>query len=343
MKTKMKNKRVTVLQGGWSGEREVSLSSAQGVIRALQEQGYPTHVIDLTKDIAKFIKDLMASRPDVVFMNAIHGRWVEDGCLQGLLEMLNLSYTNSSVLASALAMNKVYARKVFEAAGLQCAEGLVTTWSDILKGQIMPMPYVIKPIQEGSSLGVHIVTDESALPEIYRAWRYEEDVLVERYIKGREIQVAVLGDRAWGAIEICPHESFYNYEAKYTQGKANHLMPAPLTPEAYQEILQLAIQAHHALGCQGVSRVDFRYDDVTTTPGQFYLLEVNTQPGMTPLSLVPEIVGHHGMSYGDLVEWMVEHAYDPSQTTSVASKGDSQIGFNGKQHKWIGANVQHLV
>ena len=340
---KTKNKRVTVIMGGWSGEREVSLSSAQGVIRALKEQGYETHAIDLTRDIPKFIKNLIESRPDVVFMNALHGRWGEDGCLQGLLEMLDLPYTNSGVLASALAMDKAYARKVFKDAGLVCAEGFVTSWHEILKGQIMPLPYVIKPIYEGSSLGVHIIRDESALKSIYEHWEYEEEVLVEQYIPGREIQVAVLGERAWGAIEICPHESFYDYEAKYTEGKANHLMPACITSEAYEEVLQLAKKAHDCLGCEGVTRVDFRYDDLTDSPGKFYLLEVNTQPGMTPLSLVPEIVAHYGMSYGQLVEWMVEHPHDPRASLSHPLKNIYQPDFNGKQHEWTGENVQYHV
>ncbi|MGI4851798.1 MAG: D-alanine--D-alanine ligase [Janthinobacterium lividum] len=340
---KTKNKRVTVVMGGWSVEREVSLSSAQGVIRALKEQGYETHAIDLTRDIPKFIKNLLDSRPDVVFMNALHGRWGEDGCLQGLLEMLNLPYTNSGVLASALAMDKAYARKVFKDAGLKCAEGFVTSWSEILKGQIMPTPYVIKPIYEGSSLGVHIITDESVLRSIYDHWEYEENVLVERYIPGREIQVAVLGDRAWGAIEICPHDSFYDYEAKYTEGKASHLMPASLNPETYAEVLELAKRAHDCLGCEGVTRVDFRYNDSADSSEKFYLLEVNTQPGMTPLSLVPEIVAHHGMSYGTLVEWMVEHPHDPGVTTSHLTKDICQTDFNGKQHEWTGENVQHCA
>lgn len=304
-------KRVAVIMGGWSGEREVSLSSAQGVVKALAARGYDVIPIDLTRDLASFLKTLLCAQPDVVFMNAIHGRWGEDGCLQGLIEMLGLPYTNSGVLASALAMDKPFARKIFKDEGIPCPEGYVAHRAQVIAGSVMSLPYVIKPLREGSSLGVHIITDETQLKGIEDTWQYGDQVLVERYIPGREIQVAVLGDRAWGAIEICPKNGFYDYTAKYTDGKAEHLMPAPLHPCAYEMALALAKRAHDSLGCEGVTRVDMRYDDTCGEPGHFYVLEVNTQPGLTPLSLVPEIVAWHGMSYGDLVGWMVENPCHP--------------------------------
>ena len=327
--------RIAVAMGGWSGEREVSLSSAKGVIDVLKERGHEVIPLDLTRDIKGFLEKLLAAQPDVVFMNAIHGRWAEDGCLQGLLEMLGLPYTNSSVLASSLAMDKPFARKIFKDEGIPCPEGFVTHRTKVMAGGVMPCPYVIKPLQEGSSLGVHIIWDESALKKIEDTWQYGDQVLVEKYIPGREIQVAVLGDRAWGAIEIRPKSEFYDYTAKYTNGKADHFMPAPLSAEAYQRALALAKEAHDALGCEGVTRVDMRYDDTQGEPGHFYVLEVNTQPGLTPLSLVPEIVAHEGMSFGDLVEWMVHHPRRPFLEKPFSSSLPKCEASYGESKEWI--------
>lgn len=306
-----RKKRVAVVMGGWSAEREVSLSSGQGVIKTLAEKGYDVKPIDLTRDLKKFLHDL-EPRPDVIFLNALHGRWGEDGCLQGLIEMMDIPYTNSSILASALAMDKPMALKLFRDSGIPHPVGKTLFIEDVLKGGALPLPYVIKPLREGSSVGVYIIEDESQLETVKKEWTFGPLSLVESYIPGKEIQVAILGDKAIGAIEIRPKETFYDYKAKYTPGFADHIMPADLSPEAYEEALSLALRAHKALGCEGVTRVDLRYDDTQGEPGTFYVLEVNTQPGLTPLSLVPEIVAHAGISYADLLEWMVENPRCPS-------------------------------
>jgi len=302
-------KRVAVLMGGWNGERDVSLSSGHGVVTSLQERGHDVVPIELTRNLPSLL-EMLNPKPDVLFMCALHGRWVEDGCLQGMLEILGIPYTNSSPLASALAMDKPMALRLFREAGIPCPEGKVVTIKDLLKEDILPFPYVIKPLREGSSLGVHIIQNKEGLLQIEETWQYGAQCLVEPYIPGREIQVAILGDRAIGAIEICPKVQFYDYTAKYTDGYADHIMPAGIPKKDYQEALELGLKAHMTLGCEGVTRVDLRYDD-TQDPAKFYVLEVNTQPGLTPLSLVPEIVAYHGMNYGDLLEWMIENPRYP--------------------------------
>ncbi len=307
---------VAVLLGGWSEEREVSLTSGRAVVVALESLGYRASPVDVTPGVAT---DLDRLRPDVVF-NALHGRYGEDGCIQGVLETLGLPYTHSGVLASALAMDKPAAKRMFAAAGLRCAEGLVTTRNEILREPPFPYPFVVKPLNEGSSVGVSIVMDAHGLGTLAPS---DEEVLVERYIPGREIQVAVLDGAAIGAIEIRPKSGFYDYEAKYTAGKADHLMPAPIAPEAYREVLSLAERAHAALGCRGLTRSDFRYDDTEGEPGIFYLLEINTQPGMTPLSLAPEIAAHAGISFPALCDTLIQEAlalagnHTPSQQRLV--------------------------
>jgi D-alanine-D-alanine ligase len=300
-------KRVAVLMGGFSGEREVSLSSAQGVLAALQELGHEALPLDVTRDMGRFVQELQTHKPDVV-LNILHGRWGEDGCIQGLLEMMDIPYSHSGVLGSALAMNKVVARKICAFHGIRVPEGVVAKFSDAAAGRVMDPPFVIKPIGEGSSLGVYIVLDKNTPLPTVEEWSFNDEVLIERYIPGREIQVAVLDGRAIGAIEIRPHGDFYDYEAKYTDGKATHLMPAPLHETAYAQVLEWAATAHTALECRGVSRSDFRYDDTKGEPGQLYYLETNPQPGLTPLSLVPEIAAHSGITYAQLVQWMIEDA-----------------------------------
>ncbi|MBX3455779.1 D-alanine--D-alanine ligase [Ferrovibrio sp.] len=296
---------VAVLMGGWSSEREVSLTSGRACAKALAEEGYKVTPIDVGRDLAE---QLSALKPDVAF-NALHGPYGEDGCVQGLLEMLGIPYTHSGVLASALAMSKPMAKAVWAGHGLPMAEGKVVHRSAFAAGPVIAHPYVIKPLNEGSSVGVHIVmAGDNYQPQDDAAWRFGETVLVERYIPGREIQVAVMGAQVLGAIEIRAHGRFYDYEAKYTDGKATHLMPAPIHKDAYEQVCALALEAHLALGCRGVTRSDWRYDDTEGEPGRFYLLEINTQPGMTPLSLVPEIAAHNGISFGQLVRWMVEDA-----------------------------------
>jgi D-alanine-D-alanine ligase len=300
---------VAVLMGGWSGEREISLISGAAVSDTLKAAGYGVTTIDMGRDIGALLPRL-SPRPDVVF-NALHGRYGEDGCVQGLLELLDIPYTHSGVLASALAMNKPMAKRLFTQAGVPCPAGRVAAREEVLAGDVLPRPYVVKPLNEGSSLGVRIITENDAERAFEGvSWPYGPEVLVERYVPGREITVAVVGERALGAMELRPHGGFYDYEAKYSEDAeraAEHVVPAPLPPAAYQEALRLGLLAHTTLGCRGVSRADFRYDD-TAAGDDFYLLEVNTQPGMTPRSLVPEIAAEAAISFQELVTWMVENA-----------------------------------
>ena len=296
---------VAVIMGGPSVEREVSLVSGGAVERALIGLGYRVTTIDADHTLPA---QIIECNPGVVF-NALHGRLGEDGCVQGLLEVLGIPYTHSGVLASALAMNKPAAKKLFTDAGLACPEGRVMNFKAVMAGEGLPPPYVIKPLNEGSSVGVYIVLNGDNHQRLGdEPWLFGDDVLVEEYISGREIQVAIMGERALGAIEIRPRGRFYDYETKYTEGKAKHFMPAPIHPNSYAEALDIALCAHRTLGCRGVSRADLRYDDEAGEPGTFYLLEINTQPGMTPLSLMPEIAADSGITFSDLVAWMVENA-----------------------------------
>jgi D-alanine-D-alanine ligase len=293
---------VAVLMGGLSAEREVSLSSGAAVKKALETSGYKVTAVDVGKDIATVLSQL---KPDVVF-NALHGHYGEDGCVQGVLEMLGIPYTHSGVLASALAMHKPTAKKIFSHAGLRVADGAVLRVEELKTACPLLFPVVVKPIDEGSSVGVVIARSQDevgALPTPNHV-----QVLVETYIPGREIQVAVLDGKALGAIEIRPLQGFYDYDAKYTAGKAEHLMPAPIPATDYEEVCRLAERAHTALGCRGLTRSDFRYDDTGLGQGVFYLLETNTQPGMTPLSLAPEIASHVGISFTTLVLRLIETA-----------------------------------
>jgi D-alanine-D-alanine ligase len=285
----------------------VSLSSGKACADALEGEGYRVTRIDVGRDVARVLVDL---GPHVAF-NALHGPAGEDGCIQGLLEILEIPYTHSGVLASALAMNKARSREVFRGAGIPIADGRVVSRLDAARVHVMTPPYVLKPIAEGSSVGVFIVAEDMAHPpqELYASdWPYGEELLVERYIPGRELTCAVMGDVALGVTEIVSDLRFYNYEAKYTPGGSRHILPAPLSPNIYQRVQILALEAHKALGCRGVSRADFRYDDRRHGTGEIVCLEVNTQPGMTATSLVPELAAHAGHSFGELVRWMVEDA-----------------------------------
>jgi D-alanine-D-alanine ligase len=298
-------KHVAVLMGGWSAEREVSLRSGKACADALGRVGYRVSAIDAGRDIATV---LAATKPDVA-VNVLHGRPGEDGTLQGVLEILGIPYSHSGVLASAVAIHKVYAKALFRAADIPVAEDLVASRFDAAKRHLMPPPYVIKPIAEGSSVGVFIVTEDHPHPpqELYRDdWAFGEQVLIERYIPGKELTCAVLGDRALDVIEIEPATRFYDYEAKYASGGSRHVLPAQILPNVYQEVRRLTLAAHSALGCRGVSRADFRYDDRGT--GKLVCLEINTQPGMTETSLVPELAAHAGITFDELVRWMVEDA-----------------------------------
>ncbi len=291
-------KHVAVLKGGWSAEREVSLASGAACARALRELGYRVTEIDVAPDIAEV---LTREKPDVVF-NALHGRYGEDGCIQGLLEILKIPYTHSGVMASAVAMDKPLAKVIFATAGLKVPKGMVITGEELLRGDPMRRPYVVKPANEGSSVGVHIVKENApslTLPHSGRG----DSWLVEEYIEGREITVAVLDGKPLGVTEIRPKSGFYDYENKYTDGKTEHLCPAPLTPKEYADVMQMALDAHISVGCRGLSRSDFRYDGK-----DFYILEINTQPGMTSLSLSPEIAASVGMSFNQLVEALIKGA-----------------------------------
>lgn len=299
----MSKKNIAVLMGGWSSEREVSLVSGKGIAQALRENGHTVQEIDVTRDINKLIADLSPA-PDVAFI-ALHGTGGEDGVMQGVLETMCIPYTHSNVTASAIGMNKVLSRKLFKHIGLPVPPSKVITVATLKQGHPMDIPYVIKPIADGSSRGVYIVHDLSKPAPFDPDWEDTKKVLIEEFIDGREINVGVMGDRALGAIEICPLEGFYDYEAKYTDGKALHKMPAPLPEEAYQRALDIGLKAHQVLECTGVSRSDLIYDE---TKDQFYLLEINTHPGMTPLSLLPEIAAHAGINFNELVEWMVRNA-----------------------------------
>ena len=301
-------KHVAVLMGGWSSEREVSLNSGTACARALEGEGYKVTPVDVGPDIATVLTEL---RPDAA-LNALHGPAGEDGTIQGLLEILKIPYTHSGVLASALAMHKERAKTVMKAAGVPVPEGRVVNRFDAAKSHPIPTPYVVKPIAEGSSMGVIIVREERSHPSQILAsdeWTYGDEVLAETYIAGRELTCAVIGDRALDVIEIKPESGeWYDYESKYAKGGSTHVLPAEIKPNVYQRIQELALTAHQALGCRGVSRADFRFDDTPGGTGALVVLEVNTQPGMTQTSLVPEMAAHAGLSFGELVRWMVEDA-----------------------------------
>lgn len=304
----MKKKHVAVLLGGFSSERPVSLSSGKACADALENEGYLVTRVDVSRDVGAVLAEI---KPDVAF-NALHGPFGEDGTIQGILEYLAIPYTHSGVLASALAMNKEQAKKIAKASGIPVAESRVVNRFTVKTEHPMRPPYVVKPVNEGSSFGVVIVHEgQSHPPQVIGSteWRYGETVMVERYVHGRELTCAVMGDVALGVCEIIPTgHSFYDYDSKYVPGGSKHEIPAKISPNIYQKIQTLALKAHLAIGCRGVSRSDFRYDDRHSENGEVVWLEVNTQPGMTPTSLVPEIAAQAGHSFGDLLSWMVEDA-----------------------------------
>ena len=301
------SKHVAVLMGGWSAEREISLRSGKACAEALARRGHRVTRIDVGRDIAAVLTTV---KPDVA-LNMLHGRPGEDGTLQGVLEILAIPYSHSGVMASAVAMQKDLAKALFRAAEVPVPEGLVAPRFEVAKSHLLPPPYVIKPIAEGSSVGVFIVREDHAHPpqELTREdWPYGERVIVEKYIAGKELTCAVMGEAALGVIEIVPTVRFYDYEAKYAPGGSKHLLPAPVSSFVYQQVRRLALAAHRALGCRGESRADFRYDDRIEGTGGLVCLEVNTQPGMTETSLVPELAAHAGITFDELVQWMIEDA-----------------------------------
>jgi D-alanine-D-alanine ligase len=299
-------KHVAVLMGGWSAEREVSLRSGSACADAAERAGFRVTRVDVDREIAATLRAL---KPDAA-LNVLHGRPGEDGTLQGMLEILGIPYSHSGVMASAVAMQKDIAKTVLKAGGVPVPGGMVVNRLDAAKAHLLPPPYVIKPIAEGSSVGVFIVQKDHAHPpqELNRAdWAFGEKILIEPFIPGKELTCAVIGDRALGVIEIIANTKFYDYEAKYAPGGSTHLLPASVSPEIYEECRRLAVLAHNALGCRGVTRADFRYDDSKGVEG-IACLEVNTQPGMTETSLVPELAAHAGISFPELVRWMIEDA-----------------------------------
>jgi D-alanine-D-alanine ligase len=302
-------KHVAVLMGGWAAERPVSLNTGKGCAAALRSVGFKVTEVDVTPNI---VADLQALKPDVAF-NAMHGPFGEDGGMQGVLEMLRIPYTHSGVLASALAMRKDRAKVVAAAAGVLVAKGITASRFEIAKRHIMEPPYVAKPVANGSSFGVFIVKSGRSHPPqelLAPDWPLGDEMLVETFVPGRELTCAVMGEKtgskALGVIEIVANTGeFYDYDSKYAPGGSTHVLPAKIKPNIYLKVQQQALMAHDALGCRGVSRSDFRYDDETDT---LIWMEVNTQPGMTETSLVPELAAHAGLTFGELVQWMVEDA-----------------------------------
>jgi D-alanine-D-alanine ligase len=310
---------VAVLLGGLSSEREVSLVSGAACADALERLGARVSRVDAGRDVAEVLTRL---QPDVCF-NALHGAWGEDGCVQGVLETLGLPYTHCGVLASALAMDKAKAKAVLAAAGVAVPGGGLFNRHTVAANHVMPPPYVVKPNAEGSSVGVFMVFDGANRPPqevVAPGWAYGEEVMVEPYIRGKELAVGVMDGRAMTVTEIVPKTGFYDYEAKYGEGGSEHVVPAKIPPQAFEKAKQLSERAHAALGCRGVTRSDLRYDDVNDV---LVLLEVNTQPGMTPTSLVPEQAAAGGVDFDRLVLWITEDAYARSGAGGIASRGET--------------------
>ncbi|MFN7054508.1 D-alanine--D-alanine ligase [Hyphomonas sp.] len=297
-------KRVAVIYGGWSSERPVSLSSGRQMAAAARKAGYDVVEIDATRDLAT---QLAEARPDAV-LNGLHGPWGEDGCVQGLLEVMGLPYSHSGVLASALAMDKLKSKAVYRQAGLDVAEDRQVTRAEAAAAHALTPPYVIKPVNEGSSFGVLIVREGTNGPPQQLTgpdWRYGDYLMAEEFIPGRELTVAVLGDRALAVTEITTLRDYYDFDAKYADGGSQHVIPANLPAHVTKAAMDAALTAHRALGCRGATRSDFRYDD---RKDRLVILETNTQPGMTPTSLVPEQAAFVGMAFEELVAWMIEDA-----------------------------------
>ncbi len=297
-------KRVAVVYGGWSSEREVSLSSGEQMLRAAQAAGYDAVGIDASRDLAS---QIAAEKPDVI-LNGLHGPWGEDGCVQGLFEILAIPYTHSGVTASAIAMDKRKSKAVYKQAGLDVAEDVAVTRAEAARAHPIKPPYVIKPVNEGSSFGVVFVREENNGPSqllLSDEWAYGDNLMAEEYIPGRELTVAVIGDRALAVTEITTLREFYDFDAKYAAGGSRHVVPADIPEPVTKRALEAALKAHQALGCRGVSRSDFRFDE---KKDRLVILETNTQPGMTPTSLVPEQAAYTGMTFEALVAWMIEDA-----------------------------------
>jgi D-alanine-D-alanine ligase len=314
-----RNLNIVVLMGGWSSEREVSLTSGNGIVDALRERGF-TNVtpVDMDRNVAQVLAGI---RPDVVF-NALHGTPGEDGTVQGMLDLMQIPYTHSGLETSVIAIDKELTKMVLVPHGIRMPRGKIVQSKSLYEGDPMARPYVLKPVNEGSSVGVAIVTDSGNYghPISARAegpWLHFDRLLAEPFIKGRELTVAVLGDEAMCVTELKPVQGFYDYDAKYTDGLTEHVCPAEIPANVAKEMMDMALAAHRLLGCKGASRSDFRWDDTQGEAG-VYLLEVNTQPGMTPLSLVPEQAKQKGISYGELVERIIAEALQDAEVREVA-------------------------
>ena len=307
MKRVPANTHVAVLLGGWSAEREVSLNTGAGCAAALRRAGFRVTEVDVNRRIAEAL-DMI--KPDVAF-NALHGKWGEDGCMSAVLETMQIPYTHSGVLASALAMHKDKSKAIFRAAGIPVANSRIVPLDFAAADHPLPLPYVLKPIAEGSSVGVHIVDRSSNGPAsiiLEQRSLYGDEIMAERFVPGKELTCAVMGDVALGVIDIVPAVGFYDYRAKYAPGGSAHILPAQIPHDVYRKIQQYTLMAHQAIGCRGISRCDFRYNDMPGGEGEVVLLEINTQPGMTATSLVPELAAHAGHSFEELVTWMVNDA-----------------------------------
>jgi D-alanine-D-alanine ligase len=299
-------KRILVLMGGTSSEREVSLVSGAAVTKALVDAGYDAVPFDLGTDIPALVQALTPA-PDVVF-NALHGSPGEDGTVQGLLELMGIRYTHSGVRASAIAMDKQATKIMVETAGVRTPKGSTITVKELSQGHPLPPPYVVKPVAEGSSVGVYIVRPGENLPALDASWAFGDTVLVEEYIPGRELTVGVMGDKALAVTEIEFAGGLFDFTSKYTPGHAQHILPAKIPAAVTDEAMRYALVAHQTLGCRGISRSDLRYDDKRPGTTGLFFLELNSQPGFTPISLVPEQAQRAGISFGDLVTWLVENA-----------------------------------
>lgn len=305
----MKKQHIAVLMGGWNSEREVSLRSGEAVYKALLELGYKATKIDFDRNIVSKLNEV---KPDIVF-NALHGRYGEDGRVQGLLDILNIPYTHSGIVASAISMDKVLTGRICSAVGIKTpAFALIKKGDDENNKKILleeiGKPFVIKPINEGSSVGVQVILENMPFDLAGFDWQYGDEMIVEKYIAGQEVQVAIMDNKALGVIEVRPKKLFYDYECKYTAGMTDYIMPAEIPADKYQEVLDLALKAHKVIGCSGVSRIDFILNNKNNGDGQFYFLEVNTHPGFTATSLVPKIAKYQGISFNDIVEYLVSSA-----------------------------------
>ena len=304
----MKNKHIAVLMGSWNSEREVSLGSGDAVYQALVKLGYKANKIDFTR---KIFEQLNEVKPDIIF-NALHGQFGEDGRIQGVCDILEIPYTHSGIVASALCMDKVLTRKICSTEGVKYPHYEILKKGEDAKNKekifAVGKPFVIKPINEGSSVGVEVILPNTKFDFSEYEWKYGDEIIVEKYLAGQEIQVAVMDGKALGAIEIRPHGLFYDYKCKYTAGMTDYIMPAEISKEKYAEVLHLALKCHEVAGCRGVSRVDFILNNKDGGDNEFYLLEVNTHPGFTATSLVPKIAKHVGISFEEIVEFLVKTA-----------------------------------